>query len=143
MRRLYEKKDHLIRRNPNLTDGQKQEIIELLGKHPSYENKIDWNKSATEIHNFIRGLAPHPTAWTEVEHQGTKYTMKIYGARLVDKQPSQAAGTFVVAENKKHLYIAAKDGYIDILELQLSGKKRMAANVFLNGFHSPEDLKLL
>ena len=48
-----------------------------------------------------------------------------------------------VAENKKHLYIAAKDGYIDILELQLSGKKRMAANVFLNGFHSPEDLKLL
>ena len=105
--------------------------------------KIDWNKSATEIHNFIRGLAPHPTAWTEVEHHGTKYTMKIYGARLVDKQPSQAAGTFVVAENKKHLYIAAKDGYIDILELQLSGKKRMAANVFLNGFHSPEDLKLL
>ena len=42
--------------------------------------KIDWNKSATEIHNFIRGLAPHPTAWTEVEHHGTKYTMKIYGA---------------------------------------------------------------
>lgn len=105
--------------------------------------KIDWNKSATEIHNFIRGLAPHPTAWTEVEHHGTKYTMKIYGARLVDKQPTQAVGTFVVTENKKHLYIAAKDGYLDILELQLSGKKRMAANVFLNGFHSPEDLKLL
>ncbi len=104
--------------------------------------KIDWGKSAAEIHNFIRGLAPHPTAWTEVEHQGKKYTMKIYGARLVDKQPTQAVGTFVVAENKKHLYIAAKDGYIDILELQLSGKKRMAANVFLNGFHSPEDLKL-
>lgn len=105
--------------------------------------KIDWGKSAAEIHNFIRGLAPHPTAWTEVEHHGTKYTMKIYGARLVDKQPTQAVGTFVVTENKKHLYIAAKDGYLDILELQLSGKKRMAANVFLNGFHSPEDLKLL
>lgn len=104
--------------------------------------KIDWTQSASRIHNFIRGLAPHPTAWTEVEHAGTKYTMKIYGARLVDKQPTQAVGTFVVAENKKHLYIAAKDGYIDILELQLSGKKRMAANVFLNGFHSPEDLKL-
>ena len=41
MRRIYEKKDHLIIRNPNLTDGEKQEIIELLGKHPSYENKID------------------------------------------------------------------------------------------------------
>ena len=104
--------------------------------------KRKWDKSAAEIHNFIRGLAPHPTAWTEVEHQGTRYTMKIYGTRLVGKQPAQTAGTFVVSENKKHLYIAAKDGYIEILELQLSGKKRMAANVFLNGFHSPEDLKL-
>ena len=45
MKRFYEKKDHLIRRNPNLTDEQKQEIIKLLTKHPSYENKIDWNKN--------------------------------------------------------------------------------------------------
>ena len=59
MRRLYEKKDHLIMRNPNLTDGQKQEIIELLGKHPSYENKIDWtkNKSLT-YENFMSVLRP-------------------------------------------------------------------------------------
>ena len=41
MKRLYEKKDHLINRNPNLTSEQKAEIIELLGRHPSYENKID------------------------------------------------------------------------------------------------------
>ena len=54
MKRLYEKKDHLIRRNPNLTDEQKQEIIELLGKHPSYENKIDWNKSnSLTYENFL------------------------------------------------------------------------------------------
>ena len=104
--------------------------------------KIDWTQSASRIHNFIRGLAPHPTAWTEVEHQGAKYTMKIYGARLVDKQPSQAVGTFVVSENKKHLFVAAVDGYVEITELQLSGKKRMPAAAFLNGFHSPEDLKL-
>ena len=70
-----------------------------------------------------------------MSESGAAYAVRVRG--------SQAAGTFVVAENKKHLYIAAKDGYLDILELQLSGKKRMAANVFLNGFHSPEDLKLL
>ena len=59
MRRLYEKKDHLIRRNPNLTDREKQEIIELLGKHPSYENKIDWtkNKSLT-YEDFMSVLRP-------------------------------------------------------------------------------------
>ena len=59
MKRFYEKKDHLIRRNPNLTDEQKQEIIEVLGKHPSYENKIDWtkNKSLT-YEDFMSVLRP-------------------------------------------------------------------------------------
>ena len=59
MRRFYEKKDHLIRRNPNLTDGEKQEIIELLGKHPSYENKIDWNKrNSLTYEDFLKVLRP-------------------------------------------------------------------------------------
>ena len=59
MIRLYEKKDHLINRNPNLTDGEKQEIIELLGKHPSYENKIDWNKSnSLTYEEFLEVLRP-------------------------------------------------------------------------------------
>ena len=59
MKRFYEKKDHLIRKNPNLTDGEKQEIIELLGKHPSYENKIDWNKSnSLTYEDFLEVLRP-------------------------------------------------------------------------------------
>ena len=59
MRRLYEKKDHLIRKNPNLKDGEKQEIIELLGQHPSYENKIDWNKSNSLTYkDFLSVLRP-------------------------------------------------------------------------------------
>ena len=59
MIRLYEKKDHLIRKNPNLTDEQKQEIIELLGKHPSYENKIDWNRSnSLTYEDFLEVLRP-------------------------------------------------------------------------------------
>ena len=59
MKRFYEKKDHLIRRNPNLTDEQKQEIIEVLGKHPSYENKIDWNRSnSLTYEDFLEVLRP-------------------------------------------------------------------------------------
>ena len=45
MKKLYEKKDHLIRRNPNLTDEQKSEIIAVLNKYPNLEGNIDWNKS--------------------------------------------------------------------------------------------------
>ena len=59
MRRLYEKKDHLIMRNPKLTDDEKQEIIRLLTQHPSYENKIDWNKSnSLTYEDFIKVLRP-------------------------------------------------------------------------------------
>ena len=59
MRRVYEKKDHLIRKNPNLKDGEKAEIIKLLGKHPSYENKIDWNKSnSLTYEDFMSVLRP-------------------------------------------------------------------------------------
>ena len=59
MKRFYEKKDHLIRRNPKLTDGEKQEIIKILGKHPSYENKIDWNKSnSLTYEDFLEVLRP-------------------------------------------------------------------------------------
>ncbi len=59
MKQLYEKKDHLIRKNPNLKDGEKAEIIELLGRHPSYENKIDWNKSnSLNYEDFLSILRP-------------------------------------------------------------------------------------
>ena len=57
--RIYEKKDHLIRKNPNLTDGQKQEIMDLLAKHPSSENKIDWTRnSKLTYEDFLDVLRP-------------------------------------------------------------------------------------
>ena len=57
--RLYEKKDHLIRKNPNLTYGQKQEIMDLLAKHPSSENKIDWTRnSKLTYEDFLDVLRP-------------------------------------------------------------------------------------
>ena len=59
MRILYEKKDHLIMRNPKLTDEEKHEIIRLLTKHPSYENKIEWNKNNSLTYkDFLSVLRP-------------------------------------------------------------------------------------
>ena len=59
MKRLYEKKDHLINRNRNLTSKQKAEVIKLLGRHPSYENKIDWNKgNSLTYEDFLKVLRP-------------------------------------------------------------------------------------
>ena len=57
--RIYEKKDSLIKKNPNLTEEQKQEIIAVLAKHPSYESKIDWNRnSKLTYEEFLNVLRP-------------------------------------------------------------------------------------
>ena len=57
--RIYEKKDSLIKKNPNLTDGQKQEIISVLTRHPSSENMIDWNKNnSLTYEEFLNVLRP-------------------------------------------------------------------------------------
>lgn len=104
--------------------------------------EIDWSQSAEQIHNFIRGLAPHPTAWTKVRHNDDVYTMKIFRAALRRDVPAEPVGTFIPSLNGKVLSVAARDGYLDISELQLSGKKRMSASDFLNGFRDADLLKL-
>ena len=59
MNRLYEKKDNLIKKNPNLTEEQKQEIIAVLTKHPSSENLIDWNRNnKLTYEDFLTVLRP-------------------------------------------------------------------------------------
>ena len=77
--------------------------------------EIDFGKTAIEIKNFVRGLSPYPGAWT-------KDGMKIYKVAVSD-----------VPEKKGHLIMPCRDGYIDILELQMPGKKRMDAKSYLNG----------
>ncbi|MFD2147532.1 methionyl-tRNA formyltransferase [Mucilaginibacter antarcticus] len=90
--------------------------------------KIDWNQSAQNIYNFIRGLSPSPAAFTELNGK----TLKIYSSALVDTEPGVQPGAFLT-DNKTHLKFAAKDGLISLLDVQLEGKKRMEIAEFLRG----------
>lgn len=94
--------------------------------------RIDFTRTARQVHNFIRGLSPYPAAWCELEIDGKKQTVKIYTARPEtcsrNEQPGQT-----VTDGKTYLKVAVADGYVDILELQLPGKKRMTAKDMLNG----------
>ena len=78
--------------------------------------QIDFTKSAQEIYNFVRGLSPYPAA-----RMGETKVFKVAISN--------------VAEQKGHIIKPCADGYIDILELQAPGKKRMDARAFLNGVH--------
>lgn len=101
--------------------------------------KIDWTKSALEIHNLIRGLSPYPSAWCLFKDNGQEWNVKIYDSEIILESHHHAIGTFIAT--KKELKIAVKDGYIKILSLQYPGKKKMNANELLNGM-SFSDLAL-
>ena len=87
---------------------------------------IDWNKTAQQIHNHVRGLHPWPVAITEI--QGTKF--KIHETRIVEGsgQPGQ-----ILELNKKGLVIACGEGAVEIRSLQADGGKRMAAPDYFRG----------
>lgn len=95
--------------------------------------RIDWDKTTRGIFNLIRGLSPYPCAFTEL--QGKK--LKIIRAEKIMSDPHITAGT-VQSDGKTFLRYACKDGLINILELQLEGKKKMETAEFLRGFHFKE-----
>lgn len=93
--------------------------------------KIDWHKSAAEIHNLIRGLSPYPTAWCFFKDNGEEWNVKLYEAKVILESHAFAVGQIITT--KKEIKVAVKDGFIQILSLQLPGKKKMASHELLNG----------
>ena len=95
--------------------------------------EICWNQPAERVYHFVRGLSPVPAAWTTLcDANGRQTILKIYKTALTEKTTQAAPGTIVV--DNRCLYIAAQGGeLLQVLELQLAGKKRMSARDFLNG----------
>ena len=93
--------------------------------------KIDWTKSTVEIYNLIRGLSPYPAAWCIIKDNGEEWNVKIYEAKIHLEKHGFTIGQ--ISTNKKEIMIAVKDGFIQIINLQFPGKKKMAAKELLNG----------
>ena len=101
--------------------------------------RIKWNEKVDHIYNFIRGLSPYPGAWSEWQKpEGDILFIKIFSAKKELLRPGHSPGT-IVTDYKTQLEIAATDGYISILNLQQSGKKRMEVAEFLRGIKHLED----
>jgi len=94
--------------------------------------EINWERPCKRIYDFIRGLSPYPGAWTTLRDTNGKDTvLKIFKSECSGKGSNFAPGRIIV--DNKDMYVTAKDGLLKIIELQLAGKKRMAARDFLNG----------
>ena len=95
--------------------------------------KIDWSKSSIEIYNHIRGLSPYPVAWTNIISNNESKTIKIFNADFTLVNHKKEIAEIVI--NKNSLKIYTKDGFINILEIQIAGKKKMDIQSFLNGIN--------
>lgn len=96
--------------------------------------RIDWNKSAKEIHNLVRGLSPYPAAWTELSDRDcTSLSVKIFETALTSPKNNNTAESGSTVIEFGRLWGRASDGWVEILKLQPQGKKVMATADFLRG----------
>ncbi len=121
--------------------GQDESLASKAPKLDRDNTRLNWAQPVAALHNFIRGLALKPAAWTTFEGK----TMKIFRSAPVVHPPehhSAPAGTILV--DRGRLYASGSDGWIELLSLQLEGRKPMEATEFLRGFrHENESLKFV
>ncbi len=95
---------------------------------------IDWNNEPARIHNFIRGLAPYPGAKSFLRIGTEKYSFKVFES-LPENGHHMLKPGFLISDGKHYIKIACKNGYVNILNLQLEGKNRMNTVEFLRGYN--------
>jgi len=96
--------------------------------------EIDFSKTATEVHNFVRGLSPYPGAWTEIllPAQPEKVVLKVFETAVELTHHTLTPGT-IETDGKKYLKIATPDGFVQLISVQYPGKKRMEIGELLRG----------
>ena len=94
---------------------------------------LNEEKSVYDLYNYIRGLSPHPTAWTYFDNKKLKIFKALYSFEMHSYSPM----TFV-SDGKKYMRLYVKDGYLDLKEIQWEGRKKMDVKSFLNGFNLQE-----
>lgn len=117
--------------NVSTTIQEDNEGIKTAFKLNKENCRIDWTKSGDEINNLIRGLSPYPAAWTFLKDKSEEQSVKIYEAKWTKEDHSYATGQLICG--KKEIKIAVQDGFLQLISIQLPGKKRMQVADLLNG----------
>ncbi len=105
--------------------------------------RINWQDGGQQIVNFIKGLSPYPSAYTIVKDAKLdSFQTKILNATFTPDNIKEDSGT-ILSDNKTYIKVAAKDGWINIHQLQPSGKKIMTTEELLRGFklHLPQRIE--
>ena len=96
--------------------------------------RIDWNIGVKKVYDFVRGLSPYPAAWTEIcTPDGNRQVLKVFETGKIFENHKKQAGT-IETDGKNSLRVVVEDGYVDLLSIQVAGKKRMPVTDFLRGY---------
>lgn len=128
----------LVKTVKGLADGSLKETPQLVSTDAVIHHapkiftetcQINASRSMEEVFNLVRGLSPYPAAFTSLN--GKK--LKIFKCRKTAEIPETNAGEFET-DGKTYLKLACANGYLQLLDIQLEGKKRMNVEEFLRGY---------
>lgn len=117
------------------------ENLKTAYKLDKNNTRIDWNKPGEEIQNLIRGLSPYPVAWTILQNGDKELKCKIYKSIFLEEEHSFKYATII--QEDKTLKVAVKEGLLQLIEIQLPGKRKMPVKDLLNGFEIKPNAKML
>jgi methionyl-tRNA formyltransferase len=122
---------------------QKGEQVKSAPKIFRETCRIDWTKKVSDVHNFIRGLSPYPGAWTElIFEDGTAVQVKLLKSVEIEKNHQRTSGSILI-EGKNTFNVACNNGFVNIIEMQLAGKRPMKTTEFLNGLRDIAPIKMI
>jgi methionyl-tRNA formyltransferase len=127
--------------NFKTTKQNNSEKLLIAPKLNKNNTRIDWKNSGQSIFNLIRGLSPYPSAWTKDEKSNK--ILKIFDVIFHKEKNSNEnlSGTILIKNNT--IKLITYDGFLEVLELQLEGKKRMSNLEFINGYKNFHSQRLL
>ncbi len=122
-----------IQEGPVKTTSQKEAAHLRSAYKLTRENtRIDWDEPLDKIFNLVRGLSPYPTAWTMLKNGNDEVMLKIYKSEPEKVEHTYSTGE-IVQEGKK-VKVAVKNGFLELKEIQLPGKRKMSVKDLLNGY---------
>jgi len=138
--------DLVVETIKRISENSLQSTIQPSGKFKTAPKlnpqncEIKWTETVRNVYNLIRGLAPIPAAHSKLFNDNVVYQVKILDARPNREAHNFSPGT--VKTTKKEIKVYCSDGYMDILQLKLSGKNLMDAQSLLNGFSISQDASM-
>lgn len=133
---MYLGADAMLETLDQISSGEVEEIPQEMGedlksapKLYTENTEIEWNKSGSNVINFIRGLNPYPVAHSKLGDR----KLQVYEGHFSSDYQKEKPGVFY-SDNKKYLAVSVLDGVVFLNSIKLQGKRKMAISDFLNGY---------